>query len=93
MARFTEEERKVLWDMFEAGVPMKRIGRHLGRQHSSIRMHIVYTGGKRPAPRPAPSCVFRWLSEKRSPGDWRQGCRFGPSPRAWAVHRRRCPGR
>ncbi len=59
MARFTEEERKVLWDMFEAGVPMKRIGRHLGRQHSSIRMHIVYAGGKRPRP---PTCSELRLS-------------------------------
>ena len=32
MARFSPEDRRTIWDMREAGVPVKRIARHLGRQ-------------------------------------------------------------
>ena len=35
--RFSEEERQTIWDMREAGVPVKRIVRHLGRQPVSLR--------------------------------------------------------
>jgi hypothetical protein len=31
MARFSEEERKTIWDMREAGVPVKRIAKRVGR--------------------------------------------------------------
>jgi hypothetical protein len=31
VARFSEQDRKTIWDMREAGVPVKRIARHLGR--------------------------------------------------------------
>jgi transposase, IS30 family len=37
--------------MREAGVPVKRIARHLGRQNSSLRMFIADAGGTRPAAR------------------------------------------
>jgi IS30 family transposase len=50
VSRLTLEERDALWDMFEAGVAFKKIGRELGRQHSTIRAHIRYFGGKRPRP-------------------------------------------
>ena len=46
--RFSEEERQTIWDMREAGVPAKRIARHLGRQNSSLRKFIADAGGKRP---------------------------------------------
>src|SRR5580698_9522909 len=49
--RFSEEERKTIWDMREAGVPVKRIARHLGRQNVSLRKFIADAGGKRPTPR------------------------------------------
>jgi len=29
MARFSEEDRATIWDMREAGVPVKRIAKHL----------------------------------------------------------------
>ena len=48
MVKFSEDERAALWEMFEAGVPYKKIGRTLGRGHSSVRKHIMYAGGKRP---------------------------------------------
>ena len=45
--RFSEEERQTIWDI-EAGVPVKRIARHLGRQNVSLRKFIGDAGGKRP---------------------------------------------
>ena len=43
--RSTEAERKTIWDMREAGVPVKRIARHLGRQNSSLRKFIADARG------------------------------------------------
>ena len=37
MARFSEDGRNATWDMREAGVPVKRIAKHLDRQNSSLR--------------------------------------------------------
>jgi hypothetical protein len=51
MARFSEEERKTIWDMREAGVPVKRIAKHLDRQNSSVRRFIADHGGTRPTAR------------------------------------------
>jgi IS30 family transposase len=51
MARFSEEERKTIWDMREAGVPVKRIARHLDGQNSSLRRFIADHGGTRPTAR------------------------------------------
>ena len=51
MARFSEEERKTIWDMREAGVPVKRIAKHLDRQNSSLRKFIADHGGTRPTAR------------------------------------------
>jgi transposase, IS30 family len=51
MARFSEEERKTIWDMREAGVPVKRIAKHLDRQSSSLRRFIADHGGTRPTAR------------------------------------------
>jgi transposase, IS30 family len=51
VARFSEEDKKTIWDMREAGVPIKRIAKHLGRQNASLRSFIASAGGKRPTPR------------------------------------------
>ena len=51
MARFSPEDRQTIWDMREAGVPVKRIARHLGRQNSSLRKFIAGAGGTRPTAR------------------------------------------
>ncbi len=48
MARFTEADRVTIWEMREAGVPVKRIAKHLGRQNSSLRKFIADAGGRRP---------------------------------------------
>jgi IS30 family transposase len=51
MARFSEEDKVTIWDMREAGVPVKRIAKHLGRQNSSLRRFIADHGGRRPSTR------------------------------------------
>lgn len=51
MARFSEEERETIWEKREAGVPVKRIAKHLGRQNSSLRQFIADAGGRRPTRR------------------------------------------
>ena len=51
MARFSEEDRATIWNMREAGVPVKRIAKHLGRQNSSLRRFIADAGGRRPTAR------------------------------------------
>ena len=42
--RFTEEEQQTIWEMREAGVPVKRIAKHLGRQIVSLRKFIADQG-------------------------------------------------
>jgi IS30 family transposase len=51
MARFSTEDRETIWDRREAGVPVKRIAKHLGRQNSSLRKFIADHGGTRPSGR------------------------------------------
>ena len=51
MARFSEEDKKTIWEMREAGVPVKRIANHLGRRNSSLRTFIASAGGRRPSAR------------------------------------------
>src|ERR1700692_222703 len=51
MARFSPEDRQTIWDMREAGGPVKRIAKHLGRQNSSLRRFIADHGGTRPTAR------------------------------------------
>ena len=51
MRRFSEAEKQTIWDMREAGVPVKRIARNLGRQNVSLRKFISDAGGKRPSDR------------------------------------------
>jgi transposase-like protein len=35
--RFTDEDKERIWDMHQAGVPVKRIARIMGRQNVSLR--------------------------------------------------------
>jgi IS30 family transposase len=51
MERFSAEDRETIWDMREAGVPVKRIAKHLDRQNSSLRRFIADHGGTRPSER------------------------------------------
>jgi IS30 family transposase len=36
--RFSEEDQKTIWDMREAGVPVKRIAKNLGRQNGTVAL-------------------------------------------------------
>ena len=49
--RFTDEEKDRIWDMHQAGVPVKRIARTMGRQNVSLRKLISGSGGIRPRAR------------------------------------------
>jgi transposase-like protein len=51
MARFPPEDRQAICDKREAGVPVRRIARHLGRQNSSLRKFLADAGGTRPTVR------------------------------------------
>ena len=48
MVRFSEEDKGTIWEMREAGVPVKQIAKHLGRQHSLPVEVRVIIGGDRP---------------------------------------------
>jgi len=48
---FTEAEKEAIWDGHQAGVPVKRIAREMGRQNVSLRMLISRSGGIQPRPR------------------------------------------
>ena len=51
MQRFTEAEKELIWDRHQAGVPVKRIARIMGRQNCSMRELISRSGGIRPRAR------------------------------------------
>jgi IS30 family transposase len=57
MARFSEDEKETIWDMREAGVPVERIAKHLGRHNCSLRTFIATSGGARQRPRQR--CLLR----------------------------------
>ncbi len=48
MVRFTEAERVVVWDRWQAGEAYRLIGRDLGRSAASIRAFVEASGGVRP---------------------------------------------
>jgi transposase-like protein len=76
VVRFSEEDKKTIWDMREAGVPVKRIAKHLGRQNSSLRKFIADAGDVR---RLGNGLSFgcRSKSERRSRVDWPRVVRSG----------------
>lgn len=81
--RFSEEERQTVWDMREAGVPVKRIARHLGRQPVSLRKFIASPGGSARRHENAVRCGCHCPSARRSPVVWPQGGPCGQSRRIW----------
>jgi transposase, IS30 family len=85
--RFSEAEKQTIWDMREAGVPVKRIARHLGRQPVSLRKFLSGTGGKRPSARER--CELRLSLEERA--EISRGLAAGHSIRAIATTLGRSP--
>ena len=63
VVRFSEDDKAAIWGMREAGVPVKRIAKHLGRQNSSLRRFIADAGGRRPSRRGR--CEVRLCWEER----------------------------
>src|SRR5262249_8330312 len=72
--------------MREAGVPVKRIARHLGRRNSSLRKFIADAGGRRPTARQR--CVLRLSLAERE--EISRGLAAGMSLRAIAFGMNRC---
>ena len=91
MARFSLEDRRTIWDMREAGVPVKRIARHLGWQNSSLRRFIADAGGRRPTPRER-SELRLTLAEREEISRGLAVGRCERSPQNWAERPRRVPG-
>jgi IS30 family transposase len=50
VVRFWEEDKATIWEMREAGVPVRRIAEHLGRRDSWLRRFVADAGGRRPSP-------------------------------------------
>ena len=90
---FTDEEKATIWDDHEAGVPLKRIARNLGREISAISEYVGRTGGIRPRPRVISELRLSQAEVKRSRGASQQGAPFGRSLGPLGEHLRRCPGR
>ena len=84
MKRFSEAEKQTNWDTREAGVPVKRIARHLARQNVSLRKFIADAGGKPASPRQRSEAA---TSPRRTRGDL-------PGPGGGGLHPGycRCPG-
>jgi hypothetical protein len=82
MRKFTEEEKATIWEDHQAGVPLKRIARTLGRENSAIRKYVGRTGGIPTRPRSSLTCGFPSPNAKRSRGAWLRGAlsgdRLGP---------------
>ena len=71
--RFSEDEKQTIWDMREAGVPVKRIARHLGRQPVSLRKFLSGTEGSVPSARERSELrlsLRRTRGDLEGPGGW-----------------------
>jgi transposase-like protein len=91
--RFSEEERQAVWDMREAGVPVKRIARYLGRQNVSVRKFSPTLAGSGQPLGNAPSYGSPSKSARRSLVDWRQVTPSAPSLSPSTARPRRCVGK
>ena len=80
MARFSAEDRETIWEMREAGVPVKRIAKHLGRQNSSLRMFIADHGGTRPTARERSELRLSLEEREEISRGLAAGSRSAPSP-------------
>ena len=68
MVKFSQDEQVALWELFEAGVPYKKIGRTLGRGHSWVLEHLMYASGRRPVVRQRSELRLSSEEERRSRG-------------------------
>ena len=87
MERFSAEDRETIWDMREAGVPVKRIAKHLDRQNSSLRKFIADHGGERPTTRRRSELRLSREEREEISRGLAGGSRSGPLPPAWDDRR------
>jgi IS30 family transposase len=85
--RFTEAEKELIWDRHQAGVPVKRIAREMGRLNCSLRKLISTSGGIRPRPRIR--CELHLSFDERE--EISRGLAVGLSFRAIALKMGRAP--
>ena len=71
MRRFTDEEKERIWDMHQAGVPVKRIARTMGRQNVSLRKLISGSGGIRPRARVVSERHLALAEREEKGGYWK----------------------
>ena len=72
MRRFSETEKQTIWDMREAGVPVKRIARHLSRQNVSLPQ--VHRRCRRKATERS-AALRAAVVARRARGDFERPCR------------------
>jgi IS30 family transposase len=85
--RFSEAEKELIWDRHQAGVPVKRIAREMGRLNCSLRKLISTSGGIRPRPRSR--CELHLSFDERE--EISRGLAVGLSFRAIALKMGRAP--
>jgi len=90
---FTEEDKAAIWEKHQAGVPLKRIARELGRQNCAIREYVGRTGGIQPRPRVISELRLSLAEREEISRGLAGGGPCGRSPGTSVEHRQRCPGR
>ena len=86
-ARFTEAEKTRMWERWQQGDSLHTIARLLDTSHTSVRRHLVPSGGIRPAQRTRSKLALT-LSERE---EISRGIVAGRSVRAIARTLRRAP--
>jgi hypothetical protein len=93
VVKFSEDEQAALWELFEAGFPIRRSATRWGEgiprsaSTSCMRAEEGRSFGS------ALNCGFRWRNERRSRGGWRRDAHCARSPLASSDRRRRCAGK
>jgi hypothetical protein len=91
--RYSDAERQTIWDVREAGVPVKRIAKHLGQQNSSLRMFIADAGGKRPTSRERSKLRLSLQEREETSSGLAAGDSIRAIPRPRVALPPRCAGR
>ena len=91
--RFTEEETERIWDMHQAGVPVKRIRGSWDARTFPCGCLLTDQAASGLKPASSTNGISHSLNVKRSRGVWRVASPRGPSPRRSARHPRPSVGR
>ncbi len=69
---YTEAQKALMWDRWEAGDTLHEIGKLFDRPHTSIHTILSATGGIRPPAQHRPRWPRLWLSTRRYSAAWPQ---------------------